>query len=295
MREEDVSAGERAIAIAEGLDDVELLSFGLETQFANAQFVADFAGASEWARRRLALAPRLNDPDHLALIHWSSSVAELALGHVKDAASHALRHEAIAARLTPHHEIHALGNLDTLDEAAGRWDRLRGRSERTVGAVAANAGTPCAYNARALLVCALACAMLGLDSEAQQLEAEESALGFEGYGYLLDPLRARLALSRGDLDRVEKLLDGSGRWHWPVYNYVNGVATRLDAFVVLGRADEAVEDAEHHAVAGTYLEPFALRTLGIARGDRALVEQAQERFKALGLDWYAAQTHELGV
>ena len=46
---------------------------------------------------------------------------------------------------------------------------------------------------------------------------------------------------------------------------------------------------------GTYLEPFALRTLGIARGEPALVAQAQERFAAMGLDWYAAQTRELGI
>ena len=100
---------------------------------------------------------------------------------------------------------------------------------------------------------------------------------------------------RGDLDRVEALLDRSERWHWQIWNYVNGVAARLDAFVVVGRAAEAVEDAERHAVPGTYLEPFALRTLGIARGDQALVAQAQERFHALGLGWYAAQTDDLAL
>jgi hypothetical protein len=54
-----------------------------------------------------------------------------------------------------------------------------------------------------------------------------------------------------------------------------------------------VEDAERHALPGTYLEPFALRTLGIARRDPALVAQAQERFEAMALDWYAAETREL--
>jgi class 3 adenylate cyclase len=295
MREDDVSAAERAIAIAEHLDDVELLSFGLFAQFANAQLVADFAGAAEWARRRLGLAERLNDPDHLALIQWSSAAAELSLGHIKSAESHALRHEAIAARLTPHHEVHALGNLLTLDEAVGRWARLHERTERTERTVAANAGTPCVYSARSLLACAVACAALGLDDEARRLEAIESALGFEGYEMWLDALRARLALFRGDLERVETLLDGSERWSWPIWNYVNGVATRLDALIALGRAEEAVEDAERHALPGTYLEPFALRTLGVARRDPALVAQAQESFEAMGLDWYAAQTRELGL
>ncbi len=295
LHDDDVPAAERAIAIAERLDDVELLSFGLYAQFAIAQFVGDFAAASEWAGRRLALTRRVSDPDHLALIQWGSATAELALGRMADAASHALRHEAIAARLTPHHQVHAHGNLLTLDEAAGRWDRLHERIERTEDVVAANAGTPCVYTARSLLASAVACAALGLDDEAHRLEAEESALGFEGYEMWLDALRARLALIRGDLERAEALLDGSEKWHWPIWNYVNGVATRLDALVALGRAEEAVEDAERHALPGTYLEPFALRTLGIARRDPALVAKAQKRFEAIGLNWYAAQTRELAT
>jgi class 3 adenylate cyclase len=294
-QEDDVSAADRAVAIAERLGDVDLLSSAFDTKFAIAQFFGDFAAAAEWAKRRLELAPRLNDPDHLALIQWSSATAELAVGHLEDALSHARRHEAIAARLTPHHEVHALGNLLLFDEAVGRWDRMHERAEWTERAVAANGDTPCVFNARCLLACAVACAALGLDDAARRLEAEEGALGFEGYDILLDVPRARLAMIRGDLDRLEALLEGSEKWHWFIWNYVNGFAARLDAFVVLGRAAEVVEDAERHAIPGTYLEPFALRTLGIARGDPTLVAQAQERFHALGLEWYAAQTHELGL
>jgi len=295
MLEDDISAAERAIAIAERLDDVELLSFGLSAQSANAQLTADFATASDLARRRLSLVRRLNDPDHLALIHWGSATAELALGHLEDAEHHALRHEAIAARLTPHHEVHAIGNLVTLDEAAGRWDRLHERTEWSERAVAANAGTPCVYNPRNLLSSAVACAALGLDDEARRLEAQESALGFEGYEFWLDPLRARLALIRGDLDRIEALLEGSEKWSWQIFNFVGSIATRLDAFVAVGRAEEAVEDAERYAIPNTYLEPFALRTLGIARGDSALVAQAQKRFEGMGLEWYASQTAGLSL
>ena len=80
----------------------------------------------------------------------------------------------------------------------------------------------------------------------------------------LDPLRARLALIRGNLDRVEALLDGSEKWSWRRGYTDRPIATRLDAFVAVGRAEEAVEDAERYAIPGTYLEPFALRTLGIA-------------------------------
>ncbi|HEX5469450.1 MAG TPA: hypothetical protein VFW80_10435 [Gaiellaceae bacterium] len=295
LHEDDVSAADRAVAIAERLDDVELLSFALAAQWALAQFFGDVTASSEWAQRRLALAPRLNDPDHLALIQWSSATAELALGHMESAESHALRHAAIAARLTRHHEVHALGNLLLLDESVGRWDRMHERTERAEEVVSANVDTPCAYNPRCLLACAVACAALGLDDESRRLEAEAAALGFEGYEVLLDPPRARLAMIRGDVDQLEALLEGAENWHWHIWNYVNGVSTRLDAFVALGRAEEAVEEAERRVFPGTYLEPFALRTLGVARRDPALVAQAQERFEAMALDWYAAQTRELGL
>jgi len=295
MLEDDISAAERAVALAERLDDVELLSFGLFAHSVNAQLTADFETASELALRRLELAGQINDPDHLALLHWGSATAELGLGRLEDAELHALRHEAVAARLTSHHEVHAIANLITVDEATGRWDRLHERRERSERAVAANADTPCVYNPRNLLAGAVACAALGLDDEARRLEAEESALGFEGYEFWLDPLRARLALIRGDLDRVEELLDGSEKWSWQVYDFVSSIATRLDAFVAVGRAVDAAEDAERYAIPGTYLEPFALRTLGIAKDDPALVAQAQKRFEAMGLEWYAAQTPASGL
>src|SRR5262249_8631659 len=282
-------AVEHAIQIAERFEDVELLSVGLGARAGIAQYTADFAGASDSARRRLELAPQLNDPDHLAVIHFGSATAELALGHFDPAELHALRHETIAGRLTPHHEVHALGGLLILDEVTGRWDRLQERRQRTEQAVAANVDTPCVFNPRSLLACAVACAALGLGDEARRLEEEQLALGFEGYDYWFDPLRARLAMIRGDLDRVEALLDGSEKWSWKVFDYVNCMAARLDAFVAVGRAAEAVADAERYAIPGTYLEPFALRTLGVARSDSALIARAQQRLEALGLHWYAAQ------
>jgi hypothetical protein len=36
--------------------------------------------------------------------------------------------------------------------------------------------------------------------------------------------------------------------------------------------------------AGTYLEPFALRALGLVREDASLIERAAARFKAFGLE-----------
>ena len=41
---------------------------------------------------------------------------------------------------------------------------------------------------------------------------------------------------------------------------------------------------------GTYLEPYALRALGLVREDSTLLEPADERFAAMSLAWHAAQT-----
>jgi hypothetical protein len=46
-------------------------------------------------------------------------------------------------------------------------------------------------------------------------------------------------------------------------------------------------------IPGTYIEPFALRALGAARGDEALIEQAIARYEGMGLDWHAEQTRKL--
>ncbi|HEY8774851.1 MAG TPA: hypothetical protein VIM33_00035 [Gaiellaceae bacterium] len=45
--------------------------------------------------------------------------------------------------------------------------------------------------------------------------------------------------------------------------------------------------------AGTYIEPFALRALGIVRGDETLVGKARDRLRGLGLGWHAEQTDAL--
>ena len=292
MREEDVPATEHAISIARRRDDVELLSFGLFTLFEIAQNANDYVSAHRWARQRLSLADRFTDPDHQALIHWTSSTAELALGHLEEAGSHARRHDAIGARLSPHHAIHVVGNLLTIEESAGRWDGVRNMQDRTELAVAENAGTPCIYNVRCLMSCAAACVELGLDAEARRLEDAAAALGFEGYSLWLDPLRARLALTRGDLEALAALVEESEKWPWLTWNHVYGAAARLDALIALDRVEQAEEQATRLLQPGTYLEPFALRALGFVRRDPDLIAQATERFEALGLTWHAAQTRD---
>jgi hypothetical protein len=70
-------------------------------------------------------------------------------------------------------------------------------------------------------------------------------------------------------------------------------AARMDALAALRDRRRVEEDAPPLLQAGTYIEPFALRALGIVREDEALVDQARDRLRAMGLDWHAEQTDTL--
>jgi hypothetical protein len=183
-----------------------------------------------------------------------------------------------------------------VEEALGHWEAIQQLQARTERAVTENEGTPCVLNPRSLLSCAVACAELGLEAETGRLEASVEALGYEGYGRWLHPLLAHLALLRGDLAKAQELLDESGEaWLQTMDSSLYAGATRLDTLVALGRTEQADAEATRLAEPGTFLEPFALRTLGLVRGDSELVHGSIERFESLGLDWHAAKTRELAV
>jgi hypothetical protein len=114
-----------------------------------------------------------------------------------------------------------------------------------------------------------------------------------GFGHVLDTPRIELALARGDLDRVERLLAEplpDRGWHrgWLL---IATHAARLDALAALGRREEL--EAWPGIEPGTYVEPFHLRALGIVREDEQLVGRAVDSFEALGLAWHAEQTRAL--
>jgi len=67
----------------------------------------------------------------------------------------------------------------------------------------------------------------------------------------------------------------------------------MDAFAALRDRRRVEEDAPPLLQAGTYIEPFALRALGIVREDETLVGQASDRLRAMRLDWHADQTPAL--
>jgi hypothetical protein len=154
----------------------------------------------------------------------------------------------------------------------------------------ANTATPCATSPWSLLACALAAVRLGDEREARRLEVVAEALGLHGYGVVFHPIHTEIAVARGDIAEVARRLD---EWTHESSRDVYGLAARLDALVAIGRRADIEREAPPLVKPGTYVEPFALRALGLAREQPELLDQAIKRFDALGLHWHAAETRKL--
>ncbi len=286
---------QEASAIAERLDDVELRSQAWDVR-GIAEFVAGrYELGRAFAERRFELLDRISDPDHRADIHSAPISGCVWSGRFNEARRLAAAHDEITRPLTPHHRLHGVAILAEVEELVGDWERVRELGPRTEEAVAENAATPCVRNARSLLVCAVASAHLGDDATAARLERAAEDLGIEGYGVVLDIPRMQLALVRGDLDAVGRLL----KTPLPVRGWYRGwmalatIITRLDGLAAVGDRSGAEREAGSNLRPNTYLEPFALRALGLVREEPELLERALASFEALGLEWHAEQTRAL--
>jgi hypothetical protein len=199
-------------------------------------------------------------------------------------------HESVARDLTPHHRVHAVGHVVVVEQLAGGWETIRAQEKRAVATVEANLETPCLLNPTALLACSLAAAVLGDDERSRELEERALALGMEGYDVALEPSLVQLAILRGDLATVARLLDAR-RDDGPPRLWAQ--STRLDGLAALRDRERVEEEAPPLLRPHTYLEAFALRALGVVREDDELIRQAIERFRAMELDWHVAQTKSL--
>ena len=98
----------------------------------------------------------------------------------------------------------------------------------------------------------------------------------------------RLAIQRGDRDALAQLIEVHGPHAGPFG--IAELGARLDALVLIGDRDRLEAEGTLLLKRGTYLEPFALRAIGIARADYRLLAEADSVFAALGLEWHRAQT-----
>ena len=281
-----------ATEIAERLGDPVIRSYGYDVQGLCAFVAGDYDNALTWARRRLSLVGEISEPDHQADIYDGAVSPAVARGHLDEARRYAVAHEEITRGLSSHHRLHGVSTFLMLEELLGDWEAAGRLQERVEDAVAANLATPCVLNERSLLVCALARAYLGDDEAARRLEQEAETHGMTGYGTVIGTPRIQLALLRGDLAAVESLL-GEPRVRRSNWFYLSSMATHLDGLAALGERARVETEAAPFLQASTYLEPFALRSLGVVREDSNLIERAADRFDAFGLAWHAARTRAL--
>jgi hypothetical protein len=291
LRTTDEDAARKLQAVAEELGDPELRSHAFAALTAVAWRSGDLDRARAAVEQRLEMLDRISDPDdhHFALMQ-ASEVA-LAQARLADAADIASKLEALVEGLTPHHRLHGVFVRLRVETLACGWDAIRAQTPVAEAAVEANATTPCPANLTTLLFCAVADERAGESDEARRLELLANSVGTEGFDEFDTP-RIRLALLRGDMPGVRSLIDGLK----PVTLVPHGfdrAAALFDALVALGDGARAEAEAPPWLLPGTYVEPFALRALGVTRGDPELLRQAAGRFEAMGLDYHVAETHRL--
>jgi hypothetical protein len=222
--------------------------------------------------------------------HWMAGFVYLRGGRIADVAPLAEECDRLAAQLTPHDEVHAVALRALLHSVKGQWRELGELAPRAEAAVEANA-TPCQFNWRSLVVCALGLVHLGEEAKARRLEERALAGPVVAGPPEREPALLRLALLRGDLNEairiLERLPTSIDPWG------LDAAAARLDALAALGDHARVEEEASSFLDGDGYTRPFALRALGLVRGDPALIAQARGRFDAMGLDWQAAETGAL--
>jgi class 3 adenylate cyclase len=289
---DDESAARLALAIADRLGDIGLRCTSLSDLSSMALVEKDFDRACILMDEVMALLPALNNPDACSVILLVAFFVYLRAGNLSAAAQASAMATEAAAGLTPHHRLHAASWQILLPSAAGRWDEARALAAEAERVVDANlaAATPCVFNVSILLNCAAASEHAGDEDEGRRLESKAQGIGMEGgrwYQGWFEPPQIRLALARHELGGLAEVTPPEFDWDW------EPVSTFLDALTALGDRDRIAAEAPNWLQPGTFAEPFALRALGVARGDRALLTQALERFEAMDLTWHAEQTRRM--
>jgi len=293
-RDDDEAAAVEAHELAERLRDNELRSYALleRVNTSSAAADADLGRACALLDEALALLPEISNPDHRAQAYFIACEVYLLAARIADARRSVALLEETAAGLTPHHRLHGIGDNVKVEAFAGQWDEVRRLSPRVELAVEANLATPCPMNVGSLLICALASAHDGDEDEARRLEAKAEAIGMEGYGSFFHPKKLRLAMVREDRVELRRLVDAIDPVDLQPWASEYEAAL-LDALIALGDRERIESDAPLRVRPGAYVEPFALRALGFAREDPALLADAAARFEAMGLEWHAGETRKL--
>jgi hypothetical protein len=280
-----------ASALADRIGDVQLRSYALGARGGCVAVQGRWEDASTLSENRLQLVASIPDLDHRCEAYESAVPIAVAVGRFREARRLAALHAEAAARLSSHHRLHAVALRIEIAENLADWSDALSQTEAVIAAVEGNAGTPCVRNARTLIACGLAHAATGGEATAEDLLARAAEFGTEGWGSYVDPLHLRFALVRGDRAEAERLVGGVFEREFVFGPSVRAV--RLDALAALQLRDIVEAEAPASLRSRTFIEPFAIRALGIVRRDDELLSRADDRFRALSLDWHAAQTGRL--
>jgi class 3 adenylate cyclase/tetratricopeptide (TPR) repeat protein len=288
---ERVETAKEVHRLGEALGDPRLVVFACEAQTLAATEATRYQEACDWADRALAAAPKLANPNYESHQYWNAGFVYLRAGRIARARLFAEHFDELASSLTAHDEVHAVGLHAVVESVLGKWEALRDLAVRAEKASAANEDFPCQFNWRTLIVCALGLAQLEEENQSRRLAELGCATAVVAGPSELEPALLRLALLRGDEEEVRRLLEilpaMGGPWG------LDGAAARLDALLALREKERLEQEAAPFLGEESYTYPFAIRALGISRGDASLVDQAVARFEAMGLKWRAAETRAL--
>jgi class 3 adenylate cyclase len=285
----DLDAARAAVALADELGDAELRSTGLGAVQGLLEFTGQFEEAVEVAKARAQLLSLIPDPDHVAGALFSTFQLYANVGRLADARAVVERMEETVAGLTPHHRLHGAAMRMRLESAVGNWGAIQSLTQQTEDAVEANLLTPCPFNVGVLLIAGLGMVHGGDDGSAKRLVAKAEAIGMVGYHDLHAARWLNLAVARADHGEARRIM-GSIAPTWLTPAAWELWAALFDGLAMLKERDRIESDAPVWVRPDAYVAPFAVRALGIARHDAALLIDALARFEAMGLDWHAHQT-----
>ena len=289
---DDLEAARDGLALAEEVGDIDLLSVALGAVQSALQEAGQYAEALLLAERRTALSDAVTDPDNVADGLFMTADLLLNLGRTGQARPVVDQMEFITAGLTPHHRVHGLGMRFRLEYAIGEWTAIRSLVPRMEDTVESNRATPCPFNVLLCMMAAIAALHGDEADEAARLEAKADSFGMVGYGRLKFSRAVALARLHGDRDEVRHLVDSvQPEWlsggTWPEWTAL------FDALAFLGDRERIEAEAPAWIRPDTYVAPFAVRALAMARRDKALLADAVERFEAMGLAWHADETRRM--
>ena len=290
-------AVEEAEELTERLGDPALQIDACEVRWLREFAAGRYRDALLSAARAFDLERGISDPNTSTRLRESVAALFTLCGLLPEARRVIEDHDELSKRLFPRHRLHAVAMEIEFLEVLGEWEAIRALVPRTRTAVAENLATPCVRGPRTLLVCAAAHAALGDEPAAEALEREADELRMEGFGWIMDTPRIRLALHRDDLAAVSRLVSASasfitrrGIWYFPA-----AVATHLDALAALGDVERVEKDAAEFLETDSVLTAFAKRAVGIVREDALLVEEAAATFERFGLQAQARNTRAFAL